>query len=205
MVIESHLIIVLRADIFIKCKNTTVHRQRKLFHRFLQPWLWTDGSNCGLSHRWVFLLPLCRKNARSHLVYHEETSFCCVGAPSLRALEGLVPLWCSDNARASCLGKKLDRWKKQNKTKTGCGLESSKFGFVQQMIHSVFPLLFICTLSHIGCAKLPGASFISSVPKEEHSSEAGHPLVSINFNHYVQKQSFLLHITQYVTLFVTDM
>lgn len=45
-------------------------------------------------------------------------------------------------------------------------MEISKLGFFQQMIHSVFPLLFICAVSHITvvelCEILPQSVFISS-------------------------------------------
>lgn len=44
-------------------------------------------------------------------------------------------------------------------------LEISKSGFVQQMIHNVFPLSFICTVSHVPvvelCKILPHAIFVS--------------------------------------------
>lgn len=71
----------------------------------------------------------------------------------------------------------------------------SNFGFVQQMIHSVFPLLFICTESHITvvelCKILPQAIFVPL--KVEHLSDLVDPLVSISFNRDLEKRSFFFY------------
>lgn len=62
------------------------------------------------------------------------------------------------------------------------------------MIHSVFPLLFICTVSHISvvelCEILPQAIFIPL--KVEHLSDLVDPLVSISFNRDLEKRSFFV-------------
>lgn len=65
---------------------------------------------------------------------------------------------------------------------------------------SVFPLLLISTLSHIRFGKvLPRASFISSLLEAEHISDAVDPLLSIDFEHYVQNQTFFLQSCVFVS------